>query len=261
MSKRNEWIGLAVGVTLALALTCAVIFLCRSPAKKKGDTNDNASPSLGVADTVLRDDSAPDVEANGYNVNIEGFSAAYNSFLSNTVFVGDSICSGISVYKYLPEEQVLAKENLSVRAIDDYAFKVDGVSCDYVEALQKLSPKTVIFIMGMNDTYTSEKAYCENYKKILEAAHEAVPDAKLYVTSITPIASKSDYTTNAVIDSFNSSIEPVVKEAGFGYIDISTPLQGANNALQAEYSGSDGIHLPSGAYRVILENICDQLVK
>ena len=275
--RTAELVALTVGIVLAAALTVVIIKLTYSPVPEKVSS---ARPNVSIDDSLKNDESTvssatqapsettqPQIETEdegdrlNAEVKIDGFSDEYNKFLSSTVFVGDSICSGISVYGFLPESSVLATENVSAHTINSYTFDVNGTQYDYAEALKQLNPKTVIFFMGMNDTYTSEDAYCNNYADILRTAHAAVPNAKLYVSSITPIASTSTYTTNARIDSFNEAIQIRVASAGFGYVDISSALKGSDNCLLAEYSGYDGIHLPSDAYRVILNGICEKLVK
>ena len=274
-SRSNEWIGLVIGIALALALTFGLIKLFSSGGKSgdgaattavlttadsaSGDKKSTAEPG-GTTDAP-QSESADDGEDIELTVNIDGFSEADNRFLSGTVFVGDSICSGVSVYGYIPEDQVLATESVSAHTINSYTFPVDGAEYDYAEALKKLQPKTVVFFMGMNDTYLSVDAYCNNYADILRTAHSAVPGAKLYVASITPVAASCTYTTNANIDSFNQAIRTRVASAGFGYVDISTSLKGADNCLMPDYAGPDGIHLPTAAYRIILEDICNQLAK
>lgn len=181
------------------------------------------------------------------------------AFLADCVFVGDSICSGLSVYKILPASNVVAKGSVGVRSIFDYSFKVNGTSCNVVQALSALKPKTVIFSMGMNDiNMTSSQKYCENYQNLLSKVQAALPNAKLCVASITPITTTSKFSTNAKIDSYNAAIRDYLAAnyPSWTYVNIAPGLKNEWNALRSNYTSGDGIHLAPAAYQVILSEVC-----
>ena len=183
-------------------------------------------------------------------------------FLADCVFVGDSICSGLSVYKILPKNNVCAKGCVAARSIFDYKFSVGGSNVGLITAMKTLKPKYVIFSMGMNDVnMTSAEKYCENYKGILTKVQDALPDAKLYVASITPITTTSTFCTNSRIDNFNSTIKTYLANnyPDWGYVDISSLLKNQYNALISSYTSGDGIHLAPKAYTAILYQVCAQL--
>ena len=202
--------------------------------------------------------SDPDGTLNTH-ANVAGLSAAQNEFISSTVFVGDSICSGLEIYGVLPDDNVIAATSNSAHDIDRYLMTVGGASYDYITALKLLNPKTVVFFMGMNDTYLSANSYCKNYTDILGKVHAALPSARLYVAAITPVSASCTYTTNDNIDNFNAQIRSTVASLGYGYVDIATVLKGSNNCLLPEYSGGDGIHVPGEAYYKIVKSVCDQI--
>ena len=181
------------------------------------------------------------------------------AFLADCVFVGDSICSGLSVYKILPASNVVAKGSVGVRSIFDYSFKVNGTNCNVVQALSALKPKTVIFSMGMNDiNMTTSQKYCENYQNLLGKVQAALPNAKLCVASITPITTASKFSTNAKIDSYNAAIRDYLAAnyPSWTYLNIAPGLKNEWNALRSNYTSGDGIHLAPAAYQVILSEVC-----
>ena len=194
------------------------------------------------------------------HASVTGLNAAQNEFISSTVFIGDSICSGLEIYGVLPDDNVLAATSNSAHDMDSYPMTVGGGSYDYITALKMLNPKTIIFFMGMNDTYLSASAYCTNYTAILGKVHNALPSARLYVASITPISADCTYTTNENIDDFNTQIRSTVASLGYGYVDVATVLKGADNCLLPEYSGYDGIHFPGDAYYKVVKSACEQIV-
>lgn len=190
------------------------------------------------------------------------FSDEYNDFLSDTVFVGDSICSGLKVYEVLPAKKVVAQGNVAARNIFDFTFRVDGDEMSVLSALVNLKPKNVVFSMGMNDVnITSEEKFCENYGELLRLTEGFLPDAKLYVCSVTPILRESKFTTNKNIDNFNAELKKYLDESEkWTYIDITREMKNSANALKTLYNGGDGVHLSKAAYYAILYQVCERAV-
>lgn len=188
--------------------------------------------------------------------------AEYDALLEDTAFVGDSICKGLLVYHCLPEDHVIAQGSVGARNILESKFPFHGTEVGAPYALSVLKPKYVVFSMGMNDVrMTTKEKFCENYEKLLDTVQNILPDAKLYVASITPVSADCDFTTNAHIDEYNEAIRAYLGGLGkgYGYLDIGVYLKNSYNALSAEYSGSDGIHLKSGTYQPILYAVCEQI--
>ncbi|MBQ8922612.1 MAG: hypothetical protein IJ060_10735 [Oscillospiraceae bacterium] len=189
-------------------------------------------------------------------------SEEFEALLAETAFVGDSICSGLSVYHCLPEDHVIAKGSVGARSVLDNKFSFHGAEVGVPYALSVVKPKYVVFSMGMNDIrMTTAEQYCANYERLLDTVQSVIPDAKLFVASITPVSSDSTFTENSHIDAYNTAIREYLAATGkgYGYLDISVYLKDASNGLSAEYNGSDGIHLMPAAYQAILYAVCEQL--
>ena len=201
-------------------------------------------------------------EIDAYGQKLYKFSDDDEAFLSDVTFVGDSICYGLEVYDYMPPDNVLAVGSVAARNIFDFTFDVGDAEYGIVDAVKKVQPKIVIFSMGMNDiNLTTPEQYCENYMDLLDQIHAAVPSAKLYVASITPISNNIDFNNNSNIDNFNATIKQFLADSGkgYGYVDIASYLKDQWNGLSYDYSGGDGIHLQGHAYSAILYQICEQL--
>ena len=201
-------------------------------------------------------------EIDAYGQKLYKFSDDDEAFLSDVTFVGDSICYGLEVYDYMPPDNVLAVGSVAARNIFDFTFDVGDAEYGIVDAVKIVHPKIVIFSMGMNDiNLTTPEQYCENYMDLLDQIHAAVPSAKLYVASITPISNNIDFNNNTNIDNFNATIKQFLADSGkgYGYVDIASYLKDQWNGLSYDYSGGDGIHLQGHAYSAILYQICEQL--
>ena len=199
---------------------------------------------------------APQTTQAGAGRNVQPTPASADETFDRTVFVGDSICSGFRVYGVMPANNCLAVGNVGARSIFDYTFAVDGVEYDLVTAIKLVNPSFVVFSMGMNDiNITDEQTYCSNYDNIISQIHAAVPDAKLFVASITPTYNAPSF-TNARIDSFNAAIKAHLEGTGYYYIDVNSVLKDAStNSLYPNYHSGDGIHLSPEAYEIFKSTV------
>lgn len=189
-------------------------------------------------------------------------SEADEEFLSGCVFVGDSICSGLSRYGILSEKQVAAQGNIAARNIFDFTFNEGGAELSLLSLLVDRKPKAVVFSMGMNDVnITTTQEFADNYKNLLRTAEGFLPDAKMIVLSITPVKKDSEFTANETIDRFNLALKEMIAEnEDWTFVDITPGMKNADNALKTNYDGGDGIHLSPDAYEAILGQLCEQVV-
>lgn len=210
---------------------------------------------LSVVTTLTT--ASPDPDAHG-------LTPEYRAFLSDTVFVGDSICSGLRAYHILPDDNCVAVGCVAARNIFEYTFPVRGNDFYLRYALSVLKPKYVVFSMGMNDVnMTDAETYCENYSNLMDTIQEVLPDAKLFAASITPIAGDSTFSSNERIDSFNAALRRSLEDTDYGYVDVNSSLKiwtETPHGLNPAYNGGDGIHLAPYAYDIILKQVCQQLV-
>lgn len=193
----------------------------------------------------------------------------YKEFISQCVFVGDSICYGLKAYDILPSNQVVAKGDVGARSIFDYTFKIEAGEdpVPILTALIDLDPKYVVFSMGMNDVnMTSEQAYVDNYNNLLSQVQSFLPDATLIVLSITPTTTSritgKHVVNNKYIDIFNLTLKEFLDSTGkWVYADVQHEMKNTYNELKDNYLGSDdGVHLTPEAYYAILYQLCERMV-
>lgn len=180
---------------------------------------------------------------------------AEREFANESVFVGDSICSGFSVYNTVYPENVLARGSLAAWSFFDYKFYVGDKEVDYPTALALTKPKYVFLSMGMNDiNMFDEGDYCENYRAVIDATL-ASSDAEVYVCAISPIVAESMFTTNYRIDCFNVALKVYIEEnysERVHFLDFAKHLKDSDDSLKECFDGGDGIHLSPYAYYVAL---------
>ena len=274
MNKRI--IGLAAAVCLLLT-ACTDISQRTLPTERETEliipsessseaTSAPADAETEASDTAeTADETASEV---GSGVSIEEqyssytFSEEDEAYLDTCLFVGDSICGGLSHYGILPADHVISKGSVAARNIFDFKFGIGDSETDVLTAILNQKQDHIIFSMGMNDVnMTDAETYVANYFNLLTMVAAYCPDSELIVLSITPILADSDFSANEKIDSYNAAIKDAIEKDGkpnWKYIDISPELKNSAGGLKSSYESGDGIHLAQAAYYAYLWQIVQE---
>ena len=249
-------------------------------APKKTTTTTTTTTTTAKQEPVTPPDSykidpgTPDTKYDSFYKNnslytANGFTQQEIDLIKNITFVGDSVCSGLKAYGWMPKDQVLAEACAAARNIFtlhtdtnwQFVFHYGNFAGEFKTAYTMASPKLVVCSMGMNDiNLVTTEQYCNAYLKLLDWMKTVTPDAKLFVTSITPTRNNSFPTSK--INKYNAALKQALESSGkgYGYIDITTAMKGADGNLASTFPSGDGIHVGSNAYAVILKQICAQLL-
>lgn len=274
MNKRI--IGLAAAVCLLLT-ACTDISQRTLPTEREteliipAESSSEATSAPADAETEASDTAeAADETASevGSGVSIEEqyssytFSEEDEAYLDTCLFVGDSICGGLSHYGILPADHVISKGSVAARNIFDFKFGIGDSETDVLTAILNQKQDHIIFSMGMNDVnMTDTETYVANYFNLLTMVAAYCPDSELIVLSITPILADSDFSANDKIDSYNAAIKDAIEKDGkpnWKYIDISPELKNSAGGLKSSYESGDGIHLAQAAYYAYLWQIVQE---
>lgn len=180
-----------------------------------------------------------------------------------SLFVGDSICSGFWACGMISGKNVYATGAVGARNLLDYDMYYRNQPAKFVPVLKKTMPKNIFLWMGMNDVnLTSAEEYCENYKTIIDLALENT-NADVYVCAISPIRNL-EFTKLEYIDEFNDAISGFIKKnysKRVYFIDFTDPLKTDEGLLDEQYDGGDGIHLSTRAYYIAIHEINQKIKK
>ena len=163
MNKRIT--GLAAAVCLLLT-ACTDISQRTLPTEREteliipAESSSEATSAPADAETEASDTAeAADETASevGSSVSIEEqyssytFSEEDEAYLDTCLFVGDSICGGLSHYGILPADHVISKGSVAARNIFDFKFGIGDSETDVLTAILNQKQDHIIFSMGMND--------------------------------------------------------------------------------------------------------------
>lgn len=196
----------------------------------------------------------------GETYGVYEFSDSDDLFLSDCVFVGDSVCKGLSHYGLIPVSQNYALGGIAARNLFEFKFDVGGDSVEPLIAIANANKNNIVLWMGMNDLNMTDSAeYAENYKNILMKIQAVCPLAEIYALAITPLSEDSDFSSNDVIDRFNASLSDMIGASGYSnwhYVDVKSELVNADGYLKYYYNAGDGLHMAQVAYYGVLWKLC-----
>ncbi len=172
-------------------------------------------------------------------------------FYNGTVFLGDSVISGISGYGYL--DNVYGNVNATSAKLEDY-----------VSAAMAVNPSKVFIMVGHNDANygtIKEESLADHIVSIVEAIHKSSSSTKVYVLSMTPITSayenkQSINVKQSYIDTANKLIEQKAVTGNYTYIDVASAYKDDSGYMKTECTGN-GINLTTSYYPFLLNGIAD----
>ncbi len=159
---------------------------------------------------------------------------------ADVVFFGDSITRGGAWSD--------AFQGVNIVNLGISGDSIRSMTCR-VDMIASVKPEKVFILCGINSlTDHNSTEILKQYKEMLAAVHEAVPEAEIYVQSILPISveKEKECADNTVIESFNTELEKLAAEAGAAYINIHD-LYELDGSMNPDLT-KDGIHLKPEAY-------------
>ena len=172
-------------------------------------------------------------------------------YYSDSVFMGDSVISGIESYGYL--DNVVGNVNAT-----------SGKLKSYVSEAMKSNPSKVFIMVGHNDANygtIKEESLASNITDIVEAIHKKKSSTKVYVLSITPITTAYEKRTStnvkqSYIDKANSLIEENASSGKYTYVDVASAYKDTNGYMKTDCTGN-GINLKNSYYPFLLNGIAE----
>lgn len=175
------------------------------------------------------------------------------SFFDDSLFIGDSITTGLYLYGYLDPSLVYAKVGLAPSTALD--SEIDGETID--SKIKSDNPKKIYIMLGTNSVGYADGIYLADCMGELVQHISKVSKAKVYVLSIPPITyyAEADYDnalTTSAINEYNSALEKVIAGTKAVFLDLHSVLTAPDGYYYEEYHEMDGIHFMGSTYQVML---------
>lgn len=189
------------------------------------------------------------------------------SWFHDASFVGDSLTQGLQLYaEGLPEAMYCAYKGIGPNSVVNGTSckRADGVAEVPLEALTAQKPKAVYLLLGTNvltrdADYTGFLTY---YRLMLDMIRQALPNAQIYVQSITPVRPEVSQSKNHEglnrdrLCAINNELATIALEKGCSFLNLWEVLADENGDLIEEYAQPDGYHLKQTGYAAWVEYLC-----
>lgn len=186
--------------------------------------------------------------------------------------MGDSLTQGLQIYDTgLPGAQFCAYKGVGPNAFVNGTSckRVDGVTEIPLDALTAQQPKAVYVLLGSNvlgqDTdYTSFLTY---YRLMLDMISQALPDAKIYVQSITPVRPEVSAQANHAglnrdrLCHINNELAAIALEKNCYFLNLWEVLADENGDLIESYAQPDGYHIKPEGYAAWVDYLCSHTME
>ena len=198
--------------------------------------------------------------------------AVERSSFSDVSFLGDSLTQGLQIYDTgLPGAQFCAYKGVGPNAFVNGTSckRADGVTEIPLDALTAQQPKAVYVLLGSNvlgrDTdYTSFLTY---YRLMLDMISQALPDAKIYVQSITPVRPEVSAQANHAglnrdrLCHINNELAAIALEKDCYFLNLWEVLADENGDLIESYAQPDGYHIKPEGYAAWVDYLCSHTME
>ena len=192
------------------------------------------------------------------------------SWFDDAVFVGDSVTNKLNFYAdngCLGDAEFLCSVGIGYHSAMwgiDYKYNVhpvyNGKKVLLEDGLKMIGRKKIFIMLGMNDIggYGVNDSV-EAMKTLTDRILRKIPDAQLYIQSVTPLISsihRKDLLNNDNIALFNEKVEKVCKERGFVYIDVAEAVSDRQGNLIDEYCADSsymGLHFNNKGCKLWVE--------
>ena len=188
-------------------------------------------------------------------------------FLSQSAFIGNSVGEGLTMYNNAKKKAPLGNAVMLTRVsysfyadsagMSKYLPRLNGVPMRAAQAVKNSGVSYVFVCMGTNDLVGSsgvENAYAK-YQQYLAGIMAENPLVTIFVESCTPTRPGSNVDNNKITQ-FNAYMQAYCDTIpNMFYVDIATPLKGADGYLDKSLSSDGSVHLTMGAYAIWADTV------
>ena len=189
------------------------------------------------------------------------------SWFQDVTFVGDSLTQGMQLYdEGLPNAMFCAYRGVGPNVIVNGATcrRADGGTEVPLEALTAQQPRVIYVLLGTNvlGRDTDYASFLTYYRLMLDMLNQTLPDAKIYVQSITPVRPEVCQKENHEglnrdrLCRINNELAAIALEKDCYFLNLWEALADSNGDLKEEYAQPDGYHLQPAGYTAWVDYLC-----
>ena len=193
--------------------------------------------------------------------------AVERSSFSDVSFLGDSLTQGMQLYEEgMQNAMFCAYKGVGPNVIVNGTTckRADGVAEVPLEALTAQQPRAIYVLLGTNvlGRDTDYSSFLTYYRLMLDMLSQTLPNAKIYVQSITPVrpevCQKSGHEglNRDRLCQINNELAAIALEKNCYFLNLWEVLADENGDLIESYAQPDGYHLRPAGYAVWTDYLC-----
>lgn len=175
-----------------------------------------------------------------------------DEWFSNTMFLGDSLTSGLGGYSDLKTPTYFFANGVGCWNVRSKTLNCvnTGGTYSFNSALTYRNWERVIIMLGINEIGFSTETYIANYSALIDAIRAVRPDIEICVQSILPVTKQkaaegfSIYT----IQTKNTALAQLARDKNCMFVNVYECIADAEGYLPSQYKGWDGAHLNTSGY-------------
>lgn len=184
-------------------------------------------------------------------------------FFASSLFIGDSIATGLSGFGYLPAENVFAQVGLNPNSVLTHLVPdvtvPEKTEKTAVEKANELQPEYIFIMLGTNGlAYLDIDFMIEKMSLFIDSLREVSPNSEIVVISIPPVTAVHEAENPEKIkdiENYNNKLNILADNKDCHFIDIYTMLLDETGYFSKDYAENDGLHFKGRTYPVVLSKI------
>lgn len=253
-----EWISestshIVIAIAGALVLVIALVAGISALANSGGSTNITKPEDYVQVLEIDKDEYA--------GVLLEESKSGGDSYIKETLFIGDSNFARFPLYNILSLDNVIGIESLGAEDVNEWKqVYFEGMSSPVTipEAVGLMKPRRIVFCVGTNNINDDDvDTFIKDYKAALDAIKSKYAYSDVILCAIPPFG-ESRSNKNLTIDKvnkFNMALLDLAKERGLTYLNITEAISASNGYMRAEYVSEDGIHFTKSGLEALLSYV------
>ncbi len=177
------------------------------------------------------------------------------TFTRTTIFAGDSITTGLSIYHTMDEMHIGGKKKVvAAKGLNTITFRTKRVF-DGKSGLSRViacRPYRVYLMLGINEIhYRPVKDIIAEYTDMVDTIREECPGTDIVLLACSPVtqAEQEQHPGFGQIPGFNRKLKALAKKKNVKYYDYTGFLKDADGNLKSQYAAADGYHWNIPAYQ------------
>ncbi|MDL2232462.1 GDSL-type esterase/lipase family protein [Ruminococcaceae bacterium OttesenSCG-928-L11] len=176
------------------------------------------------------------------------------AYFNDALFIGDSITTGLTGYKVVPNSAVVA--DIGIQVVDAATrgyIKSGDKKLTLLEAAAEYGERSKIYIMlGGNSLGYDKDPFISGYREFIAAVKAQYPEALIYLQTMPPVTDYAHETypsiTNERLEEYNLAIQELARSERVYLVDVAEALMDEEGKLPEEASPVDGMHFTPEYY-------------